>query len=368
MSSIPARTVMAGSPSNAEAQAWLLAQYDYMAARLGTATDKSGGAFFKADSGSVAFTKLSNTTAQLKAGTWVDVGGSMLFFSAATSITMPALTAGTDYAIYACTDSTVRADASFTAPTGYTTANSRKIGGFHYSPGGHSGSPGGGNSTAQINEYSFWDLKFRPACADPRGMTLVAGSFWSDIYLLGVDHQINGSSKFAVTIADGSSPPKIPAKFGGNGSTAYTTLNWWEAAEVGQSFGKRLPAYDEFAALAYGTTENSSIGSDPGSTSWAAAYVSKWGVNQATGVLWTWGAEFSYRQDGGATPWNWRNNTGNRGQLYLYSDVALVASIFGGYWVYAAYSGSRASDWSYCPWNSAGYIGARLVCDHLSLD
>ena len=368
MSTIPDRAILAGSPDNAEAQAWLLAQYDYLVSRVGNPSDKSGGAFYKADPSSVAFAKLSATTAQLKAETWVDVGGRMLFFGADTNIVMPGFNAGTDYAIYACTDGTVRADASFTAPTGYTTASSRKIGGFHYAPGGHSGSPGGGNSTPQINEYSFWDLKWRPACADPRGMTLVAGSFWSDIYLLGVDHQINGSSKYAVTIADGSSPPKIPAKFGGNGSTAYGSLNWWEAAEVGQSFGKRLPAYDEFSALAYGTTENSSIGSDPGSTIWAAAYVSKWGVNQATGVLWTWGAEFSYRQDGSATPWNWRNSTGGRGQLYLYSDIGLVASVFGGDWVDAAGSGSRASNWGSSPWDSGGDIGARLVCDHLSLD
>jgi hypothetical protein len=194
-------------------------------------------------------------------------------------------------------------------------------------------------------------------------MCLVADSFWADIYLLGVDHQLNGTSKYNVTIADGSSPPKIPTKFGGNGSTAYGSLNWWEAAEVGQSFGKRLPTYDQFAALAYGTTENSSIGSDPGATSWATAYVSKWGVNQASGVLWTWGAEFSYRTGTGVE--GWKNNTGNRGQLYLLNDIGLVASIFGGSWVNAAFSGSRASFWFNYPWNSIGDIGARLVCDHL---
>ena len=33
---------------------------------------------------------------------------------------------------YACADGTIRADANWSAPTGYTTANSRKIGGFHY--------------------------------------------------------------------------------------------------------------------------------------------------------------------------------------------------------------------------------------------
>jgi hypothetical protein len=363
MSSMPTRSHLTGTPSNAQANAAMGQLYDYVADRLGTPADSSTRAFFKADPQTVAFVKNSNTTASLKAGTWVDVGGRMLHFASATNIVMPALTAGTDYAIYACTDNTVRADASFVAPTGYTVLTSRRIGGFHYSPGGHSGTPGGGNATAQMNEFSFWDVKFRPACPDPRGMTLVADSFWSDIYLLGVDHQINGSSRFNVTMADGASPPKIPTRFGGNGSTAYASLNWWEASECAQSFGKRLPTYGQFSALAYGTTENSSIGTDPISTSWASAYVSRWGVNQASGVLWTWGADFSFRPGAGVE--GWKNDAGNRGQIYLLNNIGLVASIFGGNWDNAAFSGSRSSDWKYVPSFSSGGLGARLVCDHL---
>jgi hypothetical protein len=38
-------------------------------------------------------------------------------------------------------------------------------------------------------------------------------------------------------------------------------FNWWEAGEVMRSYGKRLPRADEFGALAYGTTEASSVGS-----------------------------------------------------------------------------------------------------------
>lgn len=359
MSSIPARTVMAGSPSNAEAQAWLLAQYDYMAARLGTATDKSGGAFFKADSGSVAFSKQSNTTAQLKAGTWVDVGGSMLFFSAATSITMPALTAGTDYAIYACADGTVRADASFTAPTGYTTANSRKIGGFHYAPGGHSGAPGGGNTTPGIWAGSFWDLKWRPNCPDPRGMEYWCGS-WMDMYLTGVDAITNGSSKYNVTMADGSSPPKVPIIFGGNGSTTYGGYTCFEASELAMAMGKRLPTQREFMAHAYGTTEASSIGTDQGSTILNAAYTSAAGLFQATGVLWIWGDD----RGGAYSTAGWNANTEGRGSEYNAPSAVLL----GGDWNSGANSGSRCSSWSNAASNSNTSIGSRFCCDHLQLD
>jgi len=327
------------------------------------------GSFVKADSTTVAFKKTGNNTAQVKAGTKIDVSGTMVEFASATSITMPSLTAGTDYAIYACTDGTLRADASFTAPSGYTTANSRKIGGFHYAPGGNAAAQAGGDTTAQINEYSFWDLKFRPVCHDPRGMTLVADSFWADIYLLGVDHLTNGTSKYNVTIADGGSPPKIPTKFGGNGSTAYSTLNWWEANEVLQSWGKRSPTYDEFAALAYGTTEATSSGgsdvpttgvSGTGATNAWNKFTSRWGVIQATGCLYIWGGEFG----GGAAGADWTANTGGRGSTYQMEN----AVIFGGHWGNTTGSGSRCSGWYASPTYSPSYLGARGVCDHLILD
>ena len=320
------------------------------------------GLFVKANNDTVAFTKTGNGTAQVKAGTKVEVAGVLVTFATATSITMPALTAGTDYAIYVCTDGTIRADSSFTAPSGYTTSNSRKVGGFHYAPGGNAAAQAGGNTTAQINEYSFWDLKWRPACPDPRGMTLVGDAFWCDIYLTGVDHHTNGTSKFNVTIADGASPPKIPSKFGGNGSTAYGSYTWWNAAEVLQSHGKSMLTYDEFAAAAYGTTEASSCGTDPVSTTCNTTddnFTSKWGVIQSTGCLWVWGAEFG----GGAAAAAWAGDTGGRGSTYQKENVAL----WGGDWGGGAISGSRCSNWYFAPTHSNVNIGSRGRCDHLRL-
>lgn len=316
--------------------------------------------FYKADKSTVVFSKTGTGTISLKAGTVLKVNGQVFSFANPTAVVMPTLTAGTDYAVYICDDGTVRADSNFTAPTGYTTITSRKIGGFHYAPGGHSGSPGGGNTTPQVNEYSLWDIKFISACPDPRGMVLVAESFWSDIYLLGVDHLTNGTSKYGVTIADGSSPPKIPTKFGGNGSNAYGSLNWWEANEVLRSHGKRSPTYSEFSALAYGTTEANSIGSDPGTTSWSATYLSKWGCNQASGVMWIWGDEFG----GGAAAAGWTANTGGRGSTYQMENAVL----FGGDWGAGSNCGSRCSSWNNSPAVSFNIIGARGVCDHLILD
>ena len=222
---------------------------------------------------------------------------------------------------------------------------------------------------AQINAYSLWDLKFKPECPDPRGMALVGDGFWADIYLCGVDHLTNGTSKYNVTIADGSSPPKIPTKFGGNGTTAYTTFNWWEAAEVMRSYGKRLPTYSEFAALAFGTTEATSSGgtdvpttgvSGTGATSAWNVFTSKWGVVQSSGCLYTWGDEFG----GGTGTAAWTANTGGRGNTYQLENAVLL----GGSWVDTSNAGSRCSNWNTSPTNSVGNIGARGVCDHLILD
>lgn len=322
--------------------------------------------FVKADPHSVAFTRTGNGTIALKAGTVIELAGVIYTFSTATAVQMPTLTAGTDYAIYLCNEVPyLRADASFTVAAGRTTEQCRLIGGFHYAPGGNATARAGGDGTAQINAYSLWDLKFRPACYDPRGMTLVAGSFWCDIYLTGVDHHLNGTSKYNVPIADGSNPPKIPTSFGGNSANVYSTFNWWEATEVMLEHGKDLLSYGEFAAAAFGSTEVSADGTDPASTVLRQAYTSKWGVMLATGNMWVWGRISSYWP--GPNGVGWRDQTGGRGQLYLANDSGVVGAIFGGSWGDPpAYCGSRASLWGNALRISYGSIGARGRCDHLT--
>jgi len=318
--------------------------------------------FWKANPLAVSFTKTGNGSATLSFAIKVEINFKLFQFASGTSVFMPTLTAGTDYAIYACNDGTVRADASFTAPAGYTTTTSRQIGGFHYAPGGNATAQSGGNTTPQINEYSFWDLKWRFRGGDNRGMTLcgsgINSGIWTDIYLTNTNYITNGTSKYNVTIADGSSPPLISPLQGGTGSNSYGSYTHWEAGEVASWAGKKLPTYREFCLLAYGTTENSSIGSDQGTTQWNAAYVSKWGVNQVSGVMWQWGADYG----GGAQAAGWLNNNGGRGQTYQLPNAA----IFGGNWNETSNSGSRASNWNNAPSNSNNNIGSRCVGDENS--
>lgn len=320
----------------------------------GAPADAAYTLFGKADADSVVFTKTGAGTISLKAGTKIELGGTIHDFAADTAVVMPALTAGTDYAVYVCGDGTVRADSSFSAPTGYTASTSRQIGGFHYAP-----SNLDIDSTPNINAFSLWDLKWRPACPDPRGMIYCPDGGWSDIYFLGTNHEVDGTSALGATIADGSSPPKIPLMFGGDGTTDYGSLTRYEAAMVLAAHGKRLHFFDEAMVMAYGTTEASSLGSDPVTVQHHAGFTSALGAEGATGVMYTWLADFG-GPDSGAS---WSASTEGRGSVYSQPHAAL----FGGPWSGAATSGSRCALWNYAPSYSDVSFGARGRCDHLRL-
>ncbi len=324
----------------------------------------SPSTFYKLDPTQAAFYKIGSDTASAYAGLKVNVAGTDVVLASDTAITMPTLVAGTDYGIWIKDDGTLQATDSYITAPG--TGNWRLIGGFHYAPGSNAAAQAGGGTTPVINEYSFWDLKFRPACSDPRGMTLVSNTFWADIYLTCVEHLTLGNSRYNVTIADGSSPPKKPYAFGGTGSNSYTSFNWWEAAEVLRSHGKRMPTYDEFVALAYGTTEATSSGgtdvpttgvSGTGATNAWNKFTSKWGVIQSTGCMYVWGCDFG----GGTALSSWTANTGGRGSTLKMENVSLL----GGYWAYTTESGSRCSYWGLNAIESYNNFGARGVCDHL---
>ena len=323
---------------------------------FGSAGSTAYGLFSKINPAVVAWNKTGAFTLTTNTGLYIEVNGDIKTIASATSITMPTATSGTDYAIWCTTAGALEATTDHVSPP---SANARKVGGFHYAPGENATGTSGGNTTPSINEYSLWDLKWRPGCPDPRGMTLVGGHFWSDIYLTGVDHHTNGTSKFNVTIADGSSPPKVPTLYGGNGSTNYGSYTWWECAELLSSHGKRPPTYQEFSALAYGTTEASSRGTDPVTTQMSATddnFTSKWGVIQSTGCLRVWGNHFG----GGALGASFVANTEGRGSTFQLSNVVS----FGGNWDISSLSGSRFSVWNSSPTLSVNDFGSRGVCDH----
>ncbi len=212
------------------------------------------------------------------------------------------------------------------------------IGGFHYAPGGNAAARTGGDEVPAINPFSVWDLNFRPACSDPRAMTLVdgpRGKFWCDIYLTGAAHHADGTSKFGVVIADGDDLPLLKGE-------RARKFDYPTAVAVLAEHGKQLLSLEEFFAAAFGVTEKTAHRGDPKRTALDASRTSKWGVMQATGSMWTWG------HDG--------------------DPDEPRASFFGGSWFGGGDAGSRYAVVGNWPGYSSGSVGARGRSDHLQLD
>ena len=300
------------------------------------------------------------------------------FYEAATAVSMPSHTNNVDFAIWQHpTTGALVGDASFTSAPGAATGGSI-VGGYHYIPSGRPTAVNNGSPTAaaEILEYSIWDLTWRPSCPDPRGMTCVNERFWCDLYFCGStsyagsDFSAVPSSKIGLTIADTNNPPLVPSFYGGNGSTAYANDStlvkgcWYDFCEVSSSFGKRLLTMSEFQVAAFGAPEAGSRGSDPGTVIWERA--SKWGLAQATGTLYSWGADLMFR-DVNSQTFDWRTGvTRGRGDVYQQgNDDSLAAVRLGGYWVSGSAAGSRTSSWIIQPWSATANISARFAAEHL---
>lgn len=342
--------------------------------------------FNKRESGSPAFAKTAASTISIKAGTKIMVAGLAINITVDTAVVMPALTGGTDYAIYACTDGTVRADASFTAPTGYTTETSRLIGGFHYGlvapgttvAGGSFATTGNGmiwtqpdvDLIAGINVFSLWDLRWRTTSNDSllraqKGFSFINGE-WGGLYVCSTDHAANGLSRAGTNIASGTVLPKKPLAFGGNGTVTYANMDWWTANEIVRAYGAKLMRESLFVDAAFGVTENQSIDSTATTyptTQRNAGYTSKYGLEQASGHHYTWGEDTGMYYDN--STWTWKDSNGGRGQILTQGTYGLARVILGGNRTSGVFSGSRCSNWGSSPWLSLWLIGVRAACDHL---
>jgi len=248
---------------------------------------------FRKDDPSVAtWVKTGSFSVATGMDIYISVNGLVKKIDSGTPIEMPeSPQIGSDYVIWYSSEFGMGVSSYGQKPP-----NTKKLGGFHYAPGGNADDRRvGGDDTPSINEYSFWDLNFRPDGNDPRGMTLVDNSFWVDIYLLNADHINNGTSKYNTRIADGrynkSGYPLIPFQNGGDGKSRYDGLNYYQALEILESHGKRMVTESEFAQLAYGTTENISGNTDPVDSILRKEFTSKWGVMLSTGNMWIWGQD-----------------------------------------------------------------------------
>ncbi|MBV5268736.1 MAG: hypothetical protein JZU55_00930, partial [Afipia sp.] len=263
----------------------------------------------------------------IMAGTKITIDSTEIVFEDAVSLSVSDPQPGTDYAVRVHASG----EAEIVPVADANPLDGSYIGGFHFAPGGNATARAGGDTVPAINPYSVWDIDFRPEAMDPRGMAMIEGAygrrFWMDIYLLGVDHEKNGTSRFGVKIADGRSPAK---------------LDYYDAVNTLASHGKHLPTYEQFIIAAFGVNEKSAADRDPDITGLDAARTSRHGLMQATGNLWVWGTD--------GDPDDPR------------------PSIFGGSWFSGSDAGSRCAtldDWA---GDSCGALSARGASDHLQPD
>ena len=301
------------------------------------------------------------------------------YYNTATAVSMPSHSNNTDYAIWQNpTTGALVASTNFTsAPS--AAAGGSIVGGYHYIPAGRPRAVNGGSKAgAEILEYSIWDLTWRPTCPDPRGMSCIDGEFWVDLYFCSTTSYAGStfsavpSSRFGLTIATaeagtpgtGQNQPLVPAQYGGNGSIRYSDFKWYYFNEVARSFGKRLLTYDEFIVAAFGAPERT-VGSETYTIRWE--FVSKFGLAQTTGVMWTYGRDILPVIDG--YPSNEDNGTtDNRGWMSEHTR----APQFGGSWrpSNGISNGSQAAVWAKQLFNapdfdSTGFGAAgRFCCNH----
>ena len=335
----------------------------------------------KIDKQSPCILKTGGSTASVAAGTQVRLASGVVITCAVnTAITMPTLTAGEDYSVWVHPDGTASAVADpYSAPATAPVVGARKIGGFHYSLTAPGTTPAGGSFAttgftnqggnyiwdqakvdriAGINEFSIWDLLWH-CKGEQRGMALDPEmQQWVGIYFCGTNHITSGPSRYNTDVASGTVLPKIPLAYGGDGTATYGRFSQYEAEEIANSHGLKLPSIELFRSATFGVTEEQSLGGASvtiPATARQPGYTSRIGIEQATGHIHAFTAGNSAA---GGSAWI----TGpNRGQAY--GNLWILRA--GGARTDGSSSGSRCSSSHFTAWLSPWSLGLRVAGDHV---
>ena len=257
-----------------------------------------------------------------------------------------------------------------TYPDGYTKANSRKIGGFHYGRIRDVSQAYDELATITVNilPNSVWDLKNRPTC-DPTGMVKV-GDIWVDIYL---------ASHGAGTWPE----QELVSEYNSTPVTGTEGYNWYDFSRMASNVGKRLLTYSEWVQAAYGSpqghdNDNLAAWSDTTNTGRTATgtveqAVSVNGMVDCAGNVYEWLDELTYRYyDLQDDSFDWYDVLGDgkdgvdgQGQAYMQNNTSLIAMRAGGGWSGGVSCGARAVDLGDFPWGVSSGGGGRRACDSL---
>ena len=213
------------------------------------------------------------------------------------------------------------------------------IGGFHFGlvPKDFTGRNNISDKRAKklrgINKFSIWTQEHRPTC-NPKGMSYIKKyDCWVDIYMCNNEHKAVGTSTTGKHfLAGGNNLGRINP----NGNKDFLYKDFEAVAKL---HGKRFITWDEFITAAKGVKEFASAREDDnGVTKHHPDFISKYGIEQATGHNWVWSEKIDDER----------------------------AVILGGVRSDGANAGSRASVWSSYVWRSDWGIGCRFACDSLN--
>ena len=213
------------------------------------------------------------------------------------------------------------------------------IGGFHFGlvPKDFTGRNNISNKRAKklrgINEFSIWTQEHRPTCS-PKGMSYIKRyDCWVDIYMCNNEHEAVGTSVAGKHFLAGSNNH---GRINPNGNKDFLYKDFEAVAKL---HGKRFITWDEFITAAKGVKEFASAREDDnGITKHHLDFISKYGIEQATGHNWVWSEKINDER----------------------------AVLLGGGRGDGVNAGSRASDWSYYVWGSGWGIGCRFACGSLN--
>ena len=301
---------------------------------------------------SVSLSQSSQTTLDLSVATnWAS--------TSPTDYTVAGNRAGKDFYVYGCVPTSgsiikLVLSSNGSAPTGYTTANSRLLGGFHclcVAAGTISSHPASGYVAGDIIPNSVWDLNWYAESGIQQGMAL--------------DNEIN--QWVYIYPASGTTAAPVSV-FGG---TVIVSANWMDAVDAGRVAKMRLPWDGEYQSLAALSNEGTNVsgGVSPvtvGGHSDTAGRrcISQFFLEDCTGVWNHWLQDQSFQYDN--STWVWTALPGGKGYIYREGSKGDVKVVAGGAYADGVNAGSRSRNMSYARSDSAATIGFRLLARHIN--
>ena len=213
------------------------------------------------------------------------------------------------------------------------------VGGFHYSlvPKDFTARNNISNKKAKklrgVNEFSIWTQEHRPTCS-PKGMTYnPKKDAWIDIYMCNSEYEKVGTSAAGKNFLAGAN---FHGRVNPHGSKDFL---YEDFEKIAKKYGKRFITWDEFISSMRGVKEFASARNDDnGVTKHHPDFISKYGIEQATGHNWIWSEKIDDE----------------------------LAVLLGGDRSYGVNAGSRASYWAYYVWRSGWDVPCRFACDSLN--